>query len=451
MFSNGFEPVRSPEPKKRPEGPLQAPLLTKRHIPTSADDHMIPHRNLDKLSRIHQALGNRPTSASVRVISSSTPDGGGCTGGSSVHEITASMRNAVQAGRKMRGKNEVQGTFPIHPTRSTSRPHIADLRQGTSMSSRDPDRIDCVMHLIGSKVGIDLRLQAVYYYVSERLRMFGGIRRRSSGGWSSGFLNRIGGRSNSMGQALPRRGFRNVTVVRVATNSCVILAAAAAMLLCSCSAGKFPLQPFYKGLPDEQQIVSIVFDEMLGDRHCGGWPSYETQTRYNLRERFRDRDAMMWILDSLKSLPDSVRCIVYVEDTTISISGRFFGCPGDTGKQWRPALAVDPRLPGIDASWYPLICRWQEFSRASKPFDVSWVHTRYRYRVRNARSYDARVDIFEPVSVRFSVVAFDDEGARACMYTRMHCGPLCASEDMWFLRNTTAGWILEEVKNLSRS
>ena len=254
-----------------------------------------------------------------------------------------------------------------------------------------------------------------------------------------------------MGQALPCRRLTVAAVVNNATNSCVILAAAAAMLLSSCSAGKYPLNPFYKGLPDEQQIVSIVFDELLGDRHCGGWPSYETQTRYNLRERFRDRDAMMWILDSLKSLPDSVRCIVYVEDTTISISGRFFSCLDDAGQGSIPALSVQGVFWGVDASWYPLICRWQELSRASKPFNVSWVHTRYRYRVRNARSYDARADIFEPVSVRFSVIAFDDEGTRACMYARMHCGPLCASEDMWFLRKTTAGWVLEEVKNLSRS
>jgi hypothetical protein len=232
-------------------------------------------------------------------------------------------------------------------------------------------------------------------------------------------------------------------------NSSVLLATVAVLLFSSCSAGKYAVHPFYKGLPDEQQIVSIVFDELLGLHHCGGELTDEAQTKYHFRERFRDRDVMARVLDSLKSLPDSVRCIVYVGDATIGTC--CFGCPGDTGKRSIPALDVDRVFVGVDASWYPLICRWQAPSRVPRPFDVSWVHTRYRYDIRNEGSERAREHIFDPVTMHFSMIAFDDDARRACIYTRMKCGGLCGSEDMWFLRKTGAGWKLDERKNLSVS
>ena len=232
-------------------------------------------------------------------------------------------------------------------------------------------------------------------------------------------------------------------------NPSAFLAAAASMILCSCSAGKYPFQPFYSGLPDRQQIVSIVFDELLGPGFCRSWPSYEAQTRYDFRERFRDRTVMEQILDSLASLPDSVRCIVYVGDTTLS------GCCSEAcdeaGKRSVPDSIFSQAYFDVDPSWYPLICRQHAVSRVSKPFDVSSVHTRYRYHIRNARSHDRQTDIFDPVTVQFSMIGFDEDETRACIYTSMYCGPLCASWDLWFLRKTRAGWKLEALKNLGAS
>jgi hypothetical protein len=204
---------------------------------------------------------------------------------------------------------------------------------------------------------------------------------------------------------------------------------------------------FNSDIGEENEIINIVFDATVG--HDTLWTKHFKLPVISRLPSIQLTDEYLIEVEKIKKERKNISArldtsvlFVFFPDSTSKFPNNI-----DIISTLKP-LNYEANFPDIDSSFRPLIYKLVN-STQSRHLDISAIKTNFKYKLeysRNREKYPSDIVVIGNITI--SRVVFNENKTKACVYSEIRCGGLCAGGAIIFLDKNDGIWTIIGQKDL---